>query len=330
LENTGWWTYAFCHNRYVKQFHALPPGNNVPHYPPVQDPSTESFILGQTPAYERHQDTEIYGQPPSQLDEGLTSVDALGEQRYLVQKMGGGTWCDLIKKNRRIEVQFQCDPNGGDRIEWIKETTTCSYLMVIHTAKLCNDLAFVPVKRVGEGEGIHEILCLQVLAQEEIEAGSVFPEGSGQQVFELPPGTKVVEGVKGPASVETTTTEENPEAADYLEFILPPASLPSAAKLLQETILSQIKEGSFLRPDGEPYDPESEDVIEYRVELIDDEEGTVFGVIKVKISQGAVVETEFYLNADDGEQGKDVLPESLRKELNDWLQGRDMGPPENP
>jgi hypothetical protein len=285
-------------------------------------------MLGQTPTYERHQDTEIYGQPPSQLDEGLTSVDALGEQRYLVQKMGAGTWCDLIKKNRRIEVQFQCDPNGGDRIEWIKETTTCSYLMVIHTAKLCNDLAFVPVKRVGGGEGIHEILCSQVVGQDEIGAGNGFQDGS-QQTFELPPGTKPVEDAKGPTSPEAATEEENPEAADYLEFILPPAPLPSAAKLLQETIESQIKEGSFLRPDGEPYDPESEDIIEYRVELIDDEQDTVFGVIKVKISQGAVVETDFSMNADDGEQGKDVLPESLRKELNDWLQGRDVGPPEN-
>ena len=81
-------------------------------------------------------------------------MDAIGEQRYLVQKMGGGTWCELIKKNRRIEVQFQCDPSGGDRVAWIKETSTCSYLMVIHTPKLCNDLAFVPVKRVGEGEGV--------------------------------------------------------------------------------------------------------------------------------------------------------------------------------
>jgi len=88
--------------------------------------------------------------------------------------MGGGTWCELIKKNRRIEVQFQCDPNGGDRIEWIKETTTCSYLMVIHTPKLCHDLAFVPVNRVGEGEGIHEIVCRRVMAYNEIESDRDF------------------------------------------------------------------------------------------------------------------------------------------------------------
>jgi hypothetical protein len=292
-------------------------------------------MLGQTSTYKRHQDTEIYGQPPSQLDEGLTNVNTIGEQRYLVQKMTGGNWCDLIKRNRQIEVQFQCDPNGGDRIEWIKETTTCSYLMVIHTPKLCHDLAFVPVKRVGEGEGIHEIVCHRIVAKGEIEdggVGGVFSEGAGQQVFELPvAATDTTPGeAKTTLAMESTTaTAENPNAADYLEFILSPAPLPSAAKLLQEAIVSQIKEGTFRRPDGEMYDPESEEVFEYRVELIDEEEDMVFGVINVKISKGAVVETIFSLNEEGAEGGKDVLPEALRKELNDWLQGRDLGPPEN-
>lgn len=325
MQNTGWWTYAFCHNRYVKQFHALSPGNQVPSYPPVQDPTTEHFILGQTPANERHSDAELYGQPPSQLDEGLTSVDAIGEQRYLVQKMGGGTWCELIKKNRRIEVQFQCDPAGGDKVAWIKETSTCSYLMVIHTAKLCNDLAFVPVKRVGEGEGVHEIICQKVVdAEEELQ----------QPVLELPPGaTKAAEEEKTTTTTtereeETTliTTEEpeNADSADYLEFVIPPGPLPSALALLEETITQQIADGKFLRPDGELYSPEDEEPIEYRVELVDDEEDRVFGMLKVKISKGAKVEAEILT----GEGKGDVLPESLRKELEDFVEGRAVGRPE--
>jgi hypothetical protein len=116
-----------------------------------------------------------------------------------------------------------------------------------------------------------------------------------------------------------TASTETSNAVDYLQFILPALPLPSAAKLLQEVILSQIEEGIFLRPDGGVYDPESEDVIEYRVELIDEEEDMAFGVIRVKISKGAVVEVIFSLN-EDGESEKDILPEALRKDLNEWLQ----------
>ena len=320
--NTGWWTYAFCHDRYVKQFHALAPGNQVPVYPPVEDPATESFYLGQTHANERHSDAELYGSVLSQLDEGLTSVDALGEQRYLVQKMEGGTWCELIKKNRKIEIQFQCDPSGGDRIAWIKETSTCSYVMVIHTPRLCNDLAFVPATK-AEGEGAYEIVC-QKVATEEIDPGRQDAQPK-QPVLELPPAAKTTEEAMTMTEKPKKTPEENvekhPNAADFLEFVVPFGSLPSALSLLEETITKQIADGQFLRPDGAPYDPDDEESIEYHVELIDNEENQVFGALKVKISKGAKVEAEIL----QGDKQADVLPESLRKELKDWVEGRIIG-----
>ena len=233
--------------------------------------------------------------------------------------MEGGTWCELTKKNRRIEIQFQCDPSGGDRVAWIKETSTCSYLMVIHTPKLCNDLAFVPVKRVGEGEGVHEIVC-QKVARGEIKSD----EGLSQQVLELPPGA-----AKSSDPPKTTNipdkTPENPNPLDFLEFLISPASLSSASHLLTETILQEIKEGKFLRPDGQLYNPEDEDAIEYLVELVDDEEDTVFGVIHVKIGKGAKVETEIISGDESGKSKENVLPDALRKELNDWVDGRVVG-----
>ena len=322
--NNGWWTYAFCHNRYIKQFHALLPGNQVPVYPPVEDPATESFILGQTPANERHSDAELYGNVPSQIDEGLTSVDAIGEQRYLVQKMEGGTWCELIKRNRRIEIQFQCDPSGGDRIAWIKETTTCSYLMVIRTPKLCNDLAFLPVARPN-GEGVNQIVC-QKVAADSIESG-LTEEDQKQTVLELPLA-KATEEDKTTATEKTTVPVEtlgnDHIAEDFPEFVIPMVPLPSALKLLEETISEQIAEGLFRRPDGALYDPEDEESFEYLVELVDDDDkDQVFGVLKVKISKGAKVEAELVKDYDQG-----VLPDSLRKELNDWVEGRTVGRPE--
>jgi Glucosidase II beta subunit-like protein len=328
VKNTGWWTYAFCHNRYVKQFHALPPGNGNPPYPPVEDPTAESFVLGQTPANEKHVDAELYGQPGGHLDEYLTSVDAVGEQRYLVQKMEHGTWCELIKKNRRIEVQFQCDPSGGDRIAWIKETTTCSYLMVIHTPKLCNDLAFAAAKK-GEGEGVNQIICQKVGLQEEIESGQ--PESTTQDTerLELPSPLSASQdddyispdNLPHEQGSDDEEEEEVGDATEYLEFVIPPAPLDSALKLLEETIAEQIADGSFLRPDGTPYTSDDEEPIEYRVELVDDEENRVFGVLKVKISKGAIVETAVVSD----EEHDTTLPESLRKEIHDWVEGKVSG-----
>ena len=237
--------------------------------------------------------------------------------------MGGGTWCELTKKNRRIEVQFQCDPSGGDRIAWIRETSTCSYLMVIHTPKLCNDLAFVPVKRVGEGEGVHDIVC-QKVAKAEIETN----EGQKQQVLELPSGA--AESLNPTKTTKTPDeTHDNPNSADFLEFIIPIESLPSASRLLKETILQQIEEGKFLRPDGRLYNPEDEDAIEYLVELVDDEEDRIFGLLHVKISKGAKVETEIIRGDGSRNSKEDALPERLRKELNDWVEGRVVGAAEN-
>jgi hypothetical protein len=235
--------------------------------------------------------------------------------------MGGGTWCDLIHKNRRIEIQFQCDPSTGDRIAWVKETSTCSYLMVIYTPKLCNDMAFLPVKRVGEGEGVNEVICRKVgvgLLEEQSQEQE-------KEKLELPSGlTESTDSATSADDAMPSEATENPDSADYLEFIIPPAPLPAALKLLEETITSQIAEGKFLRPDGLPYNPEDEDPIEYRVELVDDTEDRVFGVLKVKISKGAKVETEIMT----GENSGDVLPESLKQELKDWVEGRVAGQPE--
>lgn len=34
-----------------------------------------------------------------------TELQATGELRFLVQKLGGGTTCDLTRKERKIEIQ---------------------------------------------------------------------------------------------------------------------------------------------------------------------------------------------------------------------------------
>jgi protein OS-9 len=122
--NTGWWSYRFCYNQGVKQFHQLPPSGSVPKYPPQEDPGVVGFVLG---AYSKKdkQDREggkaaratIESTGESAVEKSLGSSMKVqsqpgygelvqhGDSTYLVQKLSGGTICDLTGKDRKIEVQ---------------------------------------------------------------------------------------------------------------------------------------------------------------------------------------------------------------------------------
>ncbi|KAK9367843.1 glucosidase II beta subunit-like protein-domain-containing protein [Lipomyces kononenkoae] len=161
----GWWTYSYCHKEGVKQFHQLAPQNGITLYPPKEDPS-ESYMLGLVPKEKSNEESkEAEGDSTrSNLSEEKT-VQTAGEMRYLVQKIGGGSICDLTGRERKIEIQFHCNPNSHDKIAWIKEVTTCRYLMVIHTPRLCQDVAFLPPKE----DRANEIYCRRIMSEEHIE-----------------------------------------------------------------------------------------------------------------------------------------------------------------
>lgn len=159
---SGWWSYSFCYMNQIKQFHALSSGGGVPNYPPMEDPTTHSFVLGRFPREDVQEDGKSDVKPGAPTD--LAELKSQGGSRYLVQHLDGGDQCDLTGKNRRIEVQFHCNPHSTDRIAWIKELTTCSYLMLIYTPRLCNDVAFLPPPQ----DDVHTIECREILSPEEV------------------------------------------------------------------------------------------------------------------------------------------------------------------
>ncbi|PHH61423.1 hypothetical protein CDD81_394 [Ophiocordyceps australis] len=136
---SGWWSYSFCNNREIVQFHALAAVSSG--QPPRRDPQTAEYVLGRVPtlpaAAQKRGESQV-PPPPAELQ-------AKGDQRYLVQRLEGGTICDLTGRERTVEVQYHCVPGAkGDRIGWIKEVTICAYVMVINTPRLCDDVAFLP------------------------------------------------------------------------------------------------------------------------------------------------------------------------------------------
>jgi len=152
---SGWWSYRYCYGEGVKQFHQLPPAAGSPLYPPIEDPGVTPFVLGKwedskeqktdETGLQRSSDTEPTGEVSAMNAPGY--LESRGDTRYLVQRLSGGTTCDLTGKPRRVEVQFHCNPATSDRISLIKEVATCAYLMVIQTPRLCNDVAFLPPRK---------------------------------------------------------------------------------------------------------------------------------------------------------------------------------------
>ncbi|KAL4977790.1 protein OS-9 [Aspergillus desertorum] len=165
---SGWWSYSFCYMNQIKQFHALPSGGGVPSYPPQEDHTTHSFILGRFP---REGGQEGEGAKSKRATD-LAELQTKGGSRYLVQRLESGDQCDLTGKSRKIEVQFHCNPQSTDRIAWIKELYTCSYLMLIYTPRLCNDVAFLPPQQ----EEVHTIECREILTLEEVSGWQAMQE----------------------------------------------------------------------------------------------------------------------------------------------------------
>lgn len=161
----GYWSYSFCFNAEITQFHQLP---NVQGRM-VIDPNAPTFVLGKTaPKVQEGEDewgNGIVHRSQKNVSPAPGELQTKGDTRYLVQKLDGGTVCDLTGRPRRVEVQYHCNMQvSGDRIGWIKEVTTCSYLMVVWTQKLCNDVAFVPPKEVEA----NTIACRMVVPEQDM------------------------------------------------------------------------------------------------------------------------------------------------------------------
>ncbi|KAG9256606.1 protein OS-9 [Emericellopsis atlantica] len=143
---SGWWTYRFCNNVEIVQFHAAatPPLGR----PPIRDKSTAEYVLGAVPSLPHS--TTSREQLLDEDDKPVPAeVQTKADQKYLVQKLEGGTVCDLTGRERTIEVQYHCVPGLREpRISWIKEVTICAYLMVVNTPRLCKDVAFLPPKEI--------------------------------------------------------------------------------------------------------------------------------------------------------------------------------------
>ncbi|KAF7304786.1 PRKCSH domain-containing protein [Mycena kentingensis (nom. inval.)] len=131
-----WFTYSYCHNQEIRQFReiikARTPGISSGPHQPEEDPAWEAYTLGRAP----QTGSELAVPDPNAAAANLELAQS-AHSRYLVQRWGDGTLCDKTGKPREVEVQFHCSMTTTDTIAFIKETKTCSYVLVVHTPRLC-------------------------------------------------------------------------------------------------------------------------------------------------------------------------------------------------
>uniref|UniRef100_A0A1W7RA13 Protein OS-9 n=1 Tax=Hadrurus spadix TaxID=141984 RepID=A0A1W7RA13_9SCOR len=115
IKTKDWWTYEFCYGHYIKQYH-------------VEDSNIVGNVI-------------TLGIYDSDFDwDNETNREQSSEnhqKRYHSQFYNNGTKCDLTGLPRNAEIRFVCEEELGDYIYRVDEPGTCSYLITVHTPRIC-------------------------------------------------------------------------------------------------------------------------------------------------------------------------------------------------
>ncbi|NWR56229.1 OS9 protein, partial [Bucorvus abyssinicus] len=115
VKTKDWWTYEFCYGKHIQQYHV-----------------EESEIKG---------DVLFLGYYQSAFDWDDETAKASKQhrlKRYHSQSYVNGSRCDLTGRAREAEVRFLCEEGAGDYIARVDEPQSCSYVLTVHTGRVCH------------------------------------------------------------------------------------------------------------------------------------------------------------------------------------------------
>ncbi|NWI00007.1 OS9 protein, partial [Tichodroma muraria] len=136
-QTKDWWTYEFCYGRHIQQYHL-----------------EESEIKG---------DILVLGYYQSAFDWDDETAKASKQhqlRRYHSQSYVNGSRCDLTGRAREAEVRFLCEEGAGDYIARVDEPQSCSYVLTVHTTRICHH----PFLRPAPGLAPQPIRCQPALS----------------------------------------------------------------------------------------------------------------------------------------------------------------------
>ncbi|NXI38433.1 OS9 protein, partial [Galbula dea] len=137
FQTKDWWTYEFCYGKHIQQYHV-----------------EESEIKG---------DILFLGYYQSAFDWDNEMAKASKQhrlKRYHSQSYVNGSRCDLTGRAREAEVRFLCEEGAGDYIARVDEPQSCSYVLTVHTTRICHH----PFLRPPPGATPQPILCQPALS----------------------------------------------------------------------------------------------------------------------------------------------------------------------
>ncbi|KAM9616128.1 LOW QUALITY PROTEIN: protein OS-9 [Morphnus guianensis] len=137
VKTKDWWTYEFCYGKHIQQYHM-----------------EESEIKG---------DILFLGYYQSAFDWDDETAKASKQhrlKRYHSQSYVNGSRCDLTGRAREAEVRFLCEEGAGDYIARVDEPQSCSYVLTVHTTRICHH----PFLRPPAGAAPQPILCQPALS----------------------------------------------------------------------------------------------------------------------------------------------------------------------
>ncbi|XP_031466251.1 protein OS-9 [Phasianus colchicus] len=140
LKTKDWWTYRFCYGKHIQQYH-------------VEDSEIKGDIL-------------FLGHFQSAFDWDDAAAQASTQhrlKRYHSQSYGNGSRCDLTGSPREAEVRFVCEEGAGDYIARVDEPHSCSYVLTVHTGRLCQH----PWLRPPPGAAPLNIRCQPALSPQQ-------------------------------------------------------------------------------------------------------------------------------------------------------------------
>jgi len=135
----GWWTYEYCHGKSLLQYHDEPDKMK-----PRVEYKLGDFMKSESLVSQHNANT---------------NVNANQNEGYVSQQLKHGTICDLTGRHRETEVRFACNLQTVEQISLVKEISTCKYLVIINTPRLC---------KPGVSENAHsqEITCRPIITDE--------------------------------------------------------------------------------------------------------------------------------------------------------------------
>ncbi|KAJ2403342.1 Protein OS-9, partial [Coemansia sp. RSA 2559] len=161
---TEYWSFEYCHNMYVRQFHRNAPDQNG-QVLEVEYKLGDYANRKQLSPAEESSNSELATEEEHSDASRTTQLGTIGRSRFLTQVWGGGTLCDITRQPRQVEVQFHCDVNGHERIALVEEVVSCQYVVVVNTPRLCAD----PLFYSAADSAVHDIKCQHVVPDDQYQ-----------------------------------------------------------------------------------------------------------------------------------------------------------------